>query len=242
MADKTIIGLSGLMALQEAMDHVANNIANQTTTGYRAHHAAFSEYLKKEKNTEEAILMRAPTAMVDVRTVADLSSGGVRLTGGPLDAAIVGAGYFMVQTPNGPRYTRNGAFVVDSSGQLTTMTGDRVATASGATAPPNAEVTLGNDGQLSANGVPYNRLRLVTFNDPRQLQPTGAAQFQTTQQAVEIPGPSMRLVTGALEQSNVNAVMEVARMSEITRAYQHISATIMKNDGNEELARLAGTE
>lgn len=241
MSEKTIIGLSRMMALQKAVDVLANNVANQRTTGYKATGIRFQEYLSTEKPDDDGSGIRTRTSMVDVATFIDLSSGTLKATGDPLNVAIAGDGYFVVRTADGERYTRNGAFSIDPSGRLVTNSQQIVTTVSGEPVPPNSGIpSIGVDGTVSVGGKAIDRLRLVRFSEPNRLSAAAGNLFESSQSPIEVPANSIRLVQGALEQSNVSTVMETSRMIEYERAYQLVASVTMKDDGNDELERLAG--
>src|SRR6266568_6174773 len=122
-----LIGLSRQMALQRELDVVANNVANMNTTGYKADGAIFEEYLMPQAQAAGFQgADRRVSYVQDRATWRDFGSGPIRPTGNPLDVAIDGDAFFVVQTPRGERYTRNGAFQINAQGELVTNTGERV--------------------------------------------------------------------------------------------------------------------
>ena len=123
MQNALLIGLSRQVALSRELDVVANNIANIDTTRFKADGALFEEYLSSTQRGEQG----APISFVrDRATWVDMSRGPLQRTGNPLDLAIDGNAFFAVQTPRGMRYTRNGTFKIDASGQIVTADGDTV--------------------------------------------------------------------------------------------------------------------
>src|SRR6185312_9857675 len=123
MQNALLIGLSRQVALSRELDVVANNIANLNTTGFKADGSLFEEFLNsaaRDESNERLSFVR------DRATWTDMSPGGTDRTGNALDVAINGDGYFAVQTQRGVRYTRNGSFQINPTGQLVTAEGDPV--------------------------------------------------------------------------------------------------------------------
>lgn len=202
---------SGLM---REMQVVANNIANAPTTGFRREGVVFSEYVQRA-GSAPSLSMAAGNA----RHV-DLSQAGITQTGGLFDFAIRGEGFFRVDTPDGPRLTRAGAFTPDGEGALVTPDGHRLTDAGGApvTVPPDArQIALAADGTLSADGQPFARIGLWLPADPLRMEHAGSALFDAGD---PVAAPAAVIVQGALEESNVDPVTEVSRMIEVQRAYE----------------------
>ena len=135
MQNALLVGLSRQMSLSHQIDIIANNIANIDTTGFKSDSAAFSEYLGSGASDGDfAGKDRRVSFVQDHGTWIDFSPGAMQRTGDPLDVAIDGKGYFVVQTPRGQRYTRNGAFGLNATGQLVTST------ATWCSAPPGRSI------------------------------------------------------------------------------------------------------
>lgn len=207
----TLTRQSGLLAEMQA---VANNIANLSTTGYRREGVIFSEFVV---GTGEASLSMA---RAHGRNLSNLPGALVR-TGGAYDFAIDGPGFFQVETPAGPRLTRAGAFFPDAAGVLVTADGHPLLDAGGAPVVVPAdggEITLGSDGTLAAGGVPVAQVGLWQPSDPGGLRHEAGVLFEAPGGVA--PVADGRLVQGALEGSNVEPVIEVARMIAVQRAYE----------------------
>ncbi len=113
MLENTVyVAISHQMALQQQMDVVAHNIANASTTSFKAEHVVFSEYLQDVDEAEQMSLVQ------DIASVPDLTEGTLKGTGNPFDLAIRNDGYFRIDTPNEVSYTRNGHFQLDTTGTL----------------------------------------------------------------------------------------------------------------------------
>jgi flagellar basal-body rod protein FlgF len=150
----------------------------------------------------------------------DLSQAGLTNTGAPFDFAIQGEGFFLIETPEGERLTRAGSFSPSAEGELVTPDGLRLLDQGGAPVfvPPGARVTsLGQDGTLSADGVPIAQIGLWRPVDPLSLEHQAGTLFS----AAELePTETATLLQGFLEDSNVEPVAEIARMIEVQRAYE----------------------
>ena len=242
MSETALIKLSRLMALRRQLDVVANNVANLETTGFKAKRVAFQEFLSPVERAEITSPRERPVSLVEASAnFTDLSKGAPQVTGNPLDVAIDGDAFFVVQTAQGERYTRAGAFTLDSAGRLVTMTGLPVLTSSGplSLSPQDGDARIGADGTISTRQGPRGRLRLVRFDAPQTLRSEGANLFRSEQPPVELPAGSVRLFQGAIEKSNVQPTLEMSRLVEINRSYQLVSS-LLKEDGDiDELKRLA---
>jgi flagellar basal-body rod protein FlgF len=242
MENALLIGLSRQMALGHELDIIANNVANIDTTGYKADNAAFGEYLMSRASDRQFTGGDRRVSFVQDRASwIDLSEGAIQKTGNPLDIAISGDGYLTVQTPRGLRYTRNGALEINATGQLVTNDGNAVMGDSGPITFQlgDHDVSVSPSGIITAlNGTdtqdsPRGRLQLVGFDQPQLLQKDGSSTFTApTGVNATAPPPATRLVQGAIEKSNVNAVAEMARMIQITRNYTDIAA-ILQQQGDQ---------
>jgi flagellar basal-body rod protein FlgF len=202
---------SGLM---REMAVVANNIANVTTAGFRREGVVFSEYVAGMDEDPSLSMAHASGRHVDL-TQATLSQ-----TGGSFDFAIQGDGFFLIETPNGERLTRAGAFTPNAEGELVTPDGYRLLDAGGAPVfvPPGAKaVGMSQDGTLSVDGQPIAQIGLWQPADPLALRHQAGTLFDGGDlQPVE----NSTLIQGMLEDSNVQPVSEIARMIEVQRAYE----------------------
>jgi flagellar basal-body rod protein FlgF len=202
---------SGLM---REMAVVANNIANVTTAGFRREGVVFSEYVAGMDEDPSLSMAHASGRHVDL-TQATLSQ-----TGGSFDFAIQGDGFFLIETPNGERLTRAGAFTPNAEGELVTPDGYRLLDAGGAPVfvPPEAKaVGMSQDGTLSVDGQPIAQIGLWQPVDPLALRHQAGTLFDGGDLR---PAENSTLLQGMLEDSNVQPVTEIARMIEVQRAYE----------------------
>jgi flagellar basal-body rod protein FlgF/flagellar basal-body rod protein FlgG len=241
MENALLIGLSRQMALERQMDVVANNVANVNTNGYKADNPLFEEYLMPVARENRFNLRDRLVSFVNDRgTWRDTRAGSLEITKNPLDVAIDGNGYLVVQTPAGERYTRNGALQINAQGQLITSDGLPVLGDNGPitfqqtdhniSITPDGRVTV-IEGLSSTNAEALRgTLRLVSFAQPQLLQKEGNNLFSAGG-AAATPDTTSRLMQGTLEKSNVQAVTEIARMIQISRAYQQ-TATLLQQQSD----------
>ena len=227
MENALLIGLSRQIALQRELDVVANNIANMNTTGFKADGSLFEEFLCRLARATRSRRRRASASCRTAATWHDMSQGPIEQTGNPLDVAIDGDGFLVVQTPRGERYTRNGALQINAAGQLVTAKAIRCSATAGRSCFSRPTATS-RSARTAPSGCAKaqrtadsqrGKLRLVSFANPQQLQKDGAGTFAapdgvTPQAEAKTP----RVVQGAIEKSNVRGVVEMTRMIEITRS------------------------
>lgn len=231
-----LVMLSDQMALQRSVDIVANNIANSSTTGYKREGILFDSYLKQISGGG----INSTSYVYDRATYRDATPGTFTSTGNPLDLAIQGKGYFQVQTPQGVQYTRNGAFRLDSQGQLVTEQGQPVLSDGGQplTFPDDAyDITIGADGFITAQSgtgttrAQLGKLGVVSFANDDQMQPTGAGLLTTTQTPIPPDTGAGTIIQGSLEGSNVNPIAEITDLIQIQRAYEQ-ATNIISNENS----------
>jgi flagellar basal-body rod protein FlgF len=208
------------------MQTVANNLANMATTGYRKEGVIFAEHVKALGRGEESLSMA--TASV---ANTDLRQGPLSQTNGTFDFAIEGEGFFMVETPEGDRLTRGGAFTPNGEGDLTTHDGYRLLDAGGAPIfipPGTGDIQLAADGTLSSEGNPLTQVGLFMPNDVTSLRRENGVRFAAEGGVIPVENPT--ILQGFVENSNVNAVGEVSRMIEVQRAYEQGQGFLEKED------------
>jgi len=218
----TLTRMSGLL---REMDTVANNIANMSTTGFRRESVIFAEFIRDTGPAEPSLSMGLANARA-----SDLTQGALTRTNGTFDLAIEGPGFFLVETPGGERLTRAGAFTPNEVGDIVTPDGHRLLDEGGAPVfvPPDAaSVSIAADGTLSADGQPLGRIGLFMPADPLDLARVQGVAFAAPAGAEPIEG---RMLQGFIEESNVNAVTEIARMIEVQRAYELGQGFLDKED------------
>lgn len=234
MENAQLVSLSRQMALQRELAVVANNIANVGTAGFKNEQVKFSEYLMPIARAETFPTNRDKrlSYVEDHGTWQDFSAGPVQITENQFDLAIDGDSFFAVQTPNGVRYTRNGAFQLDTQGTLVTNEGYPVMSTSGPIqfADTETSITIGKDGTVSTDQGPRGRLLLTRFGDPQSLIAEGSSFFRAEGVGAELAPGEGGIQQYALEQSNTKAVVETTRLVEINRAYQTLAEIMKRSD------------
>lgn len=237
MDNMMMIGLSQQQVLRRAMDITANNIANVSTAGFKA------ERLLVE--ADPFTRARADDGPARLNYVAewgmgrDFTQGALEQTGRPLDLAITGEGFFVLDTPQGERFTRDGRFSMDAAGTLVAPDGARVLDEGGApvTIDPEAgPVAISSTGEVTQNGLPAGRIAVMRFDDPGMLSKTGDNRYTAPDDAARelVIGEAVR--QGFIESSNVRPIMEITSMMEVSRAYTSVTRMLQQAD---ELSRKA---
>jgi flagellar basal-body rod protein FlgF len=231
-----LIGLSRQVALGRELDVVANNIANLNTTGFKTDGSVFEEYIGPTARDADMTGLDSRISFVrDRATWVDMSQGSIERTGNPLDVAIDGRGFLAVQTPNGERYTRNGAMQVNAAGELVTSEGYQVLGEAGPIIlqPKDRDISISDDGTISVREgssatteALRGKLRVVSFAQEGRLQKDGAGAFLAPEGIAPDPETEARIVQGAVEKSNVRSVIEMTRMIEVTRSYTQVAGML----------------
>jgi flagellar basal-body rod protein FlgF len=229
------VALSRQMALRRMLDVTANNVANMNTTGFRAERPVFDDFVTRARAAGPGQGMGTGTGndatafVVDRATYTDTWEGAVSMTGNPLDVAIRGDAWLQVETQDGPRFTRDGRLNRDADGRLVTLSGHPVLDADGAaiTLPEDvATITIDAGGTISTRAVTgegavetvaLGRIGLFRLPGAQALarEEGGLVRFDGTAPAADGAG----LVQGGLESANVQPIMEMVRLIDLTRAY-----------------------
>ena len=208
------------MGLVRELDTLAQNVANASTTGYKAESLVFVEHVTAAHREGPSMSMGHAKSRF-----TDLDPGGVTMTGGTFDLAIEGDGFFQVAGPDGETLlTRAGAFVTDRFGTVMTHDGLPLLDLGGAPiqVPGDADqISIGRDGTMSTGEGPFAQVGLVSIPDTIGLQRVGDTRFRYAPPDGGAPAPVEfpRVMQGFLEQSNVRPVLELARLIEVEKAY-----------------------
>ncbi len=185
-------------------DNVSNNLANVNTNGFKKDVISFDQALK----------------MNNIPHV-DLTPGPVVYTGNKLDLALEKTGFFKVQTPMGIRYTRDGSFVVNAEGALTTKQGDSVLGKNGRIRIEGTDIEVNENGQVTSGDNPVDRISVVDFKNRQLLKKEGASYFMYRGSREDIVSPEdVQVRQGYLEKSNVSSVEEMIKMIETLRVFE----------------------
>lgn len=211
------VALTRQTGLLKEMQTVANNIANVNTTGFRREGVVFAEMVEALPAEGGSVAMTGARGRY-----LDQTQGALVQTNGQLDLAVEGEGYFTVLTPQGERLTRAGAFTRSPDGEVVNMDGHQLLDEGGGPIliPFEAKnINIASDGTLSVDGQPVAKIGLTRIEDPTKiLQESGTLLKADGGTA---PMEDGRIVQGFVEESNVNAVAEMARMIMVQRAYEY---------------------
>ena len=203
--------MTGLVARTQALDTAAANLANAQTPGYRAEREFFRSVLLGPDGPGSEFDSQLGETVNNYGLLGgdrlSLAQGALEETGNPLDLAIAGQGFFMVQTPQGVRYTRDGSFHRTQSGQLVTESDEPVLTAAGQPiAIPPGEVSVGADGTVSVAGGAVATVGVVTFPAGTELTPEGANHYVAPAGVTPVAAKDAAVHEGALEAANQDVV------------------------------------
>lgn len=228
MANGIYSAAAGMAAQQARLDAIANDIANESTTGYKAERIGFRDLLY---GTEDGVAVGTGAAAVDAGR--SQAQGVLHASDNPLALAIEGPGYFQVKGAGGTTaLTRDGDFQLDANGSLVTSTGEQLV-------PPvrvpkgtqPQDVKIAADGTVTVGTQTIGAIKLVNVPAPAGLQPLGSSMFAVTQASGGVvPASSARLHQGELEASNVDLASEMSAMLEAQNDYQLASRAIQTQD------------
>ena len=208
---------AGLAAQTQALELVANNLANLGTAGFRGQQATFRSLLAGGGTVAWNPLNAAVNDFgVLSGSRVDLTSGNLVTTGNPLDLAVAGTGFFVVKSPDGILYTRNGGFHVTPTGQLVTGQGHAVMGEQGPIILPNGAVAVSGDGTVSVNGEVVATFRVAEFSPDASLRAVGNALYAAPAGSA-LPAATSSLRQGMIEDSNVSPVEGVVQLISIQR-------------------------
>ncbi|MEM9287888.1 MAG: flagellar basal-body rod protein FlgF [Pseudomonadota bacterium] len=224
------VALSHQAAMRRSLDLIANNIANMNTTAFRREQVMFQDYVI-ELDRLDVDDMKDVAFVQDYGVARDFRQGRLQQTGNPLDLAISGSGFFEVQNPETGtiNYSRNGSLKITEQGTLATNTGQEVLSAGGGPIeiPADAsKIDIAADGTVSTNQGVAGRIRLVTFDNEQLLEKVGDTLFSSEEQPID--AEEATLVSGMIEGSNVQPLVEMTNMMKVMRSYQSVNNTIEK--------------
>ncbi len=214
MPESLYVATSGATSRMRQLDVVANNLANASTIGFKGDTMMFSTAL------DAAALGQPMTYVQTSGVVTNMSAGPLSPTGRDLDVAIQGEGFFVVQAPEGVRYTRAGSFLVDAQGRLATPEGHPVLGEGGPIQGGVGSLRILSGGEvIDDNDVVIGALRIEEFENVDLLEKAGGALFKAPAELAPVPVVDRRLVEGTLELSNVAPTTELARMMLLQRSF-----------------------
>jgi flagellar basal-body rod protein FlgF len=224
MNNALMVGLTRQMVLRRQMDITANNIANMSTAGFKV-----EKLLLQRNSSGVARNIDGPpkiSFVKDTGVTRRFSDGQIEETGRAFDLAINGPGFFVIETPGGERYTRDGRFAVNDTGTLVTADGMAVLDDGGAQIILDASgeaPVIGKNGSVQVGGLEVARMDIANFEDLAKLKKVGEGRFKAPSNVEVLSVETPIVLQGKLERSNVVAIVEMSRMIETTRAYQSVS-------------------
>lgn len=211
---------SGAVAQEKALESVSHNVANATTTGFRAERVTFAEVLANEDG-KHAAQVRVAAKSPDVR------QGSVAGTENPLDLALDGQGYFALGSAAGARYTRSGNFLRNADGMMVSTEGLPVLGQGGEPImlPESLDkISIGEDGIIDVDGTEIGRVMIMNFA-PQDLETEGK-NFVPVSGASPIASEAPRIVSGSIERGNFNIVQGMVELIRVSRTYEALTKVI----------------
>ncbi len=229
------VGLSRQLTLQRQLDISANNLANVDTAGFKVEQLMLqTDPLRPQTGRSRLDPIKY---VLDDGVARHFTPGALEKTGGTFDLAVEGDGFFQVRTAAGVRYTRDGRFTVDEQNRLVTQAGDPVLDDAGGEItldPQRGPASIAKTGQISQAGAAGPKVGVMRFAQLSRLSKSGDDLY--TSPETPTPATDAGVRQGYLERSNVQPVLEVSHLIEITRAYERIGAML---NSTHELSRSA---
>ncbi|MFA5907792.1 MAG: flagellar hook basal-body protein [Vicinamibacterales bacterium] len=222
------IALSGMRARLDQLDRLSEDLANTGTAGFKGERVS-------NANAPRPAFGDALETAIDVsvgRRRLDMRQGTVTPTGRQLDIAIQGDGFLLVQTPNGPRYTRNGNLLQAADGSLKTSDGSVVLGEDGPIKLGTGVATIADDGTVMSGNKAAGKLQVVRFNEPRELVREGGAILRAGPSQVPQPVDGAVVKSGVFEESNVSVSERIGELTGVSRSFQALqkAVSVLMND------------
>lgn len=233
---------SGMRSRMESLDLLANNIANASTGGYKADREFYSLYAAADTEGSDGTTMP-----VIQKPYTDLSQGVLQATGNTLDVALSGKGFFAVQGPNGPLYTRNGSFRLATDGKLISAEGYPVTGTGGAaiTISGTQPIEISSDGTVTQDGKALGQLQVADFTSGAGLSKQGGNYFRSADPGGQVAAApkGTTVEQGKLEASNSGTAESAVRLISIMRQFEMLQkaaalGTDMDKQAVEQVARV----
>ena len=248
MDESIYIAASAGIKQAKKMEMIANNLANVNNTGYKRDGLVFKEMMPPfppDTGMEEAknALLSPEKSNKNISYVGitdyytDFKPGVLKKTGGTLDLALDQEGFFKVQTPEGPRYTRNGNFRLDTEKQLVNQNGNQVLDINNNPVVISAlgKISIDGQGNISVgNGLAntsVGTIKMVRFENEKSLEKTGDSLYRNIEsEEKELQTTNTKMHQGFLENSNVSTVEEMTEMISTLRIFETYQKIIQSND------------
>ena len=224
MQDVTAQISKSLDSLTQEFDIIAHNLANVSTTGYKRRLHGFAQALDAQGGSVGATTNADGTEPA-APGFYDFSQGHLSETGRTLDVALHGKGFFVIETPEGPLYTRHGVFRTNQDGQIVDSEGRLVGGSGGPLTVPvgttMSRIAVSEDGRISADGAAIGQFRVVDFpGQEDKLVAVGLSCFQVPNDVKPVDAEDVVVRQGCQESSNVQMVDELVSMIMVTRTYE----------------------
>lgn len=243
------VALSGALAMERRLEIISNNIANANTSGYKAERMAFEVVVPEGSYSNVPVAFSdssvSPLAanhpfIVDATyvnggtTVIDFSEGPLQKTDNPLHLSLNGDGFFVLETPEGTRYTRSGSFILSSEGLVTTVDGNTLQGEGGAITLDGGVLNIDTTGNIEEDGGVVAVIKVIDFSKPYSLRKDEKGLYIADENVEEVPVQGSMVMQGYLELSNVSVIKEMVSMIETTRAYESYLKAIQAYDEMEQ--------
>lgn len=242
MSDITDQVTTSIDALTREFEIITHNLANVSTVGFKRRCNAFSKSLESQ---ETGTIEYSP-GEIDLNTAFDFSQGSIVETGRPLDFALYGKGLFVIETPDGSLYTRNGIFQTNQNRQIVDTQGRIVAGQAGPISVPInvdiSQINVTSDGTINAGGIAVGKFRLVDFQDDQsKLVPAGGNCYRMTDENIQpVPAENIVVKQNYQEASNVKIIDELVDMIMVSRLYEaNMTAITTEKEASKSLTSLA---
>jgi flagellar basal-body rod protein FlgF len=229
------VATSRLVAQQRALDVVADNLANANTPGYKTERVQFSDWLSKQSSGTTPPGGSPIAYTQDRATWREQQAGTITHTGNPFDVAVTGDGYFTVNTPRGPRLTRDGRFGLLPSGTIADTAGNAVLDSNGQPiqlAPTDTTISIAGDGTVSSQNGQVGKIGVVRPTNPMLLSAEGNTVFLSGSTTTPVASPALE--QGAIEESNVRPVLEMTRMMDGQRQFEFLAQFVQAESDRQQ--------
>jgi flagellar basal-body rod protein FlgF len=226
----SVLAAAGMQSRMQSLDLVANNLANSSTSGYKTDGEFYTLFASEAAGEDESGQTSVPMFQ---RQWTDFTQGLLEPTNNPLDFGLSGKGFFAVQGPSGPLYTRNGNFRFNTTGALVTGEGYPLLQQNGQPLQANTsqKLDVSRDGEITQNGKSIGRIKLVEFESPAGLTKFGASYFSNTTGKEPVEATGAEIYQGKIETSNVSASHGAVRIVGLSRQFEMMQKAIsLSND------------
>ena len=217
--------LSGNLSALRRLEVVSNNLANASTPGFKADQLQFESVLAGVKNPTT----QDPNYSSE-RFYTDFAAGGLQKSDNVFDVALDGDGFFVVNTPDGPAYTRQGNFHRGAGGKLVNGDNYEVQGQNGSISVAGGRIQIGEKGVVTVDGVAAGTLSQVDFPKPYALTKSGGGLFVPADPQAVPTASTSQVKQGFVESSNVKVVVEMARMIETSRYFETCAKAVRSYD------------